>query len=290
MSQKVIILFTEGDHDAAFIYRMLKANGFTKYSKAIKDFPKPLDQLLASDVLNTSVPDESLQNARTRFLPSNVVTVDDNLLLIYSLQGESRGDKRIKLIEALNSLNTKDPNEIQAMAGVTLAALYFLDSDDKGIAARLKEINLELQAIFSEVQFEPITSNGSIQTIDDVIVGAYIFVEDGSEYGKLEDVLLPIMEIGNEDIFDKARQFLSIHESTSLFKGRIEYNVDASIKKVHGEKYHPKKSLIGTIGQLQKSGKSNTVCISDASYLNDAKLGESLVCKNIIAFIKSAMA
>ena len=51
MAQNIVVILTEGDHDAAFLYRILKANGFVKYSKLIKDFPVPLNNLLATDGL-----------------------------------------------------------------------------------------------------------------------------------------------------------------------------------------------------------------------------------------------
>lgn len=289
MAQRIIILLTEGDHDAAFLYRILKANGFSKFSSAIKDFPNPLNNLLASDVLNISIPEESLQSARTRFLPSNVMTYGDNMLLVYALQGESRRDKRIKLIDAFNMLNDPDPNAIQAMTNSTVAVLYFLDADDKGVQTRLAEINHEMTMIFADTPFEALSENSSVTTIMDVVIGAHIFTEDDMDTGKLEDVLLPMMEAGNEEIFKEAYHFLSIHEDTSLYKGNVEYNEDASVKKVFGEKYHYKKSLIGTIGQLQKSGKSNTVCISDAKYLNDKKISANPSCCKIIDFIRKSM-
>lgn len=290
MAKNIVVILTEGDHDAAFLYRILKANGFVKYSKVIKDFPPPLNNLLATDVLNVSVPDESIQNARSRFLPSNVVTEGDNMLLVYAIQGDSRGDKRKKLIDAFNILNTKDAAQIQVAKDTTISILYFLDADEKGIATRLSEINAELTTAFAGIAFNPFTANASLKTIDDILIGAYIFVEAGKQTGKLEDVLLPMMEADNEDVFKEAKLFLSIHEKTNLFKGKVEYSTtDASIKKVIGEKYHPKKSLIGTIGQLQKSGKSNTVCISDASYLNDTKLTTDATCNEIVAFIRKSM-
>jgi hypothetical protein len=289
MAQNIIILLTEGDHDAAFLYRILKANGFTKFSNVIRKFPPPLNELLSADVLNVSIPEVNIQSARTRFLPSNVVTEGENILLIYAIQGDSRGDIRTKLIDAFNSFNTKNPQQIQVSKDTTVSVLYFLDADDKGIDARLTEINNELTAAFAGVEFEKFTANASLKTVDDILIGAYIFVKAGEQTGKLEDILLPMMEAGNEDIFKVANSFLSIHESTKLYKDKIELNEDKSIKKVFGDKYHPKKSLIGTIGQLHKSGKSNTVCISDAHYLNDEKLKASGVCKDIVLFIRKAM-
>lgn len=245
--------------------------------------------MLAADVLNISIPDESIQNARTRFLPSNVVHFENNLLLIYSLNGESRSDKRIKLIEAFNILNTTDENEIQVMDDTSVSFLYFFDADDKGTAQRRTEVNDELSRVFKD-KFSPIDTISEIKLIDNISFGLYVFTEHGQDIGKLEDVLLPMMEEGNEDIFIEARQFSSIHEGTKLYQGQVEYQNDTNIiKKVFNEKYHPKKSLIGTIGQLEKSGKSNTVCISDSKYLNEDKLTTNNACNQIISFIKKAL-
>lgn len=289
MAQNIIIILTEGDHDAAFLYRILKANGFAKFSKIIGKFPPPLNDLLSKDILNVSIPEVNIQSARTRFLPKNVVTEGENIFLIYAIQGDSRGDIRTKLIAAFNNFNTKDPQEIQVIKDTTVSVLYFLDADNKGIDARLTEINNELTAAFAGVVFEKFTANGSLKTVDDILIGVYIFVKAGEQTGKLEDILLPMMEAGNENIFQLANSFLSIHKDTILYKDNIELNEDNSIKKVFGDKYHPKKSLIGTIGQLHKSGKSNTVCISDANYLNDEKLKASEVCNEIVKFIRKAM-
>lgn len=289
MAQNIIILLTEGDHDAAFLYRILKANGFAKYSNVIKNFPPPLNELLLEDILNVSIPEVNLQSARTRFLPSNVVTEGINTILIYALQGESRTDNRVKLIDAFNSFNTKNTRQIQVLKDTTISMLYFLDADNLGINARIKQINDELTVAFPGVEFDKITDNASLKMVDDILIGAYIFTESGKETGKLEDILIPMMEDGNEDIFKEAKVFLSIHESTNLYKGKVELNEDKSIKKVFGDRYHPKKSLIGTIGQLHKSGKSNTVCISDSYYLTDAKIIADAACKSIVEFLRKAM-
>jgi hypothetical protein len=289
MAQNIIILLTEGDHDAAFLYRILKANGITKFTSLIKDFPSPLNKLLAADIINVSIPEVNIQTARTRFLPSNVVKKDDNIILIYAIQGDSRADIRVKLIEAFNNFNTNDSEEIQVVEETTIAALYFLDADDLGIQYRLDQINEELRTAFEGVAFDVFTENSTIKIVDDILVGAHIFVEAGTEKGKLEDILIPMMKSGNEDIFGIADCFLSIHEDTNLFKGKVKYDTAGKKNKVYGDKYYPEKSLIGTVGQLHKSGKSNTVCISDSNYLTDEKIIASPVCIQIFEFISSAL-
>ena len=106
----------------------------------------------------------------------------------------------------------------------------------------------------------------------------------------LEDVLIPLMKEGNNDIFEAAETFLTTSTTSSLFKDKLKYDdKKVIIKKVNNQKYSHLKSLIGTIGQLQKSGKSNTVCISDSDYLNDTKILKNVTCIEIVSLIKQVM-
>lgn len=285
MAQNIIILLTEGDHDAAFIYRILKANGFPKFSKKIKDFPPPLNELFAKDILNVSIEEVNIQQAKSRFLPTNIMQKDKNLILIYTIGGDSKSEIRIKLISVFSDLLSNDKDQIQVIKDSEISFLYFFDSDNKGVSKRLNEINAELKVVYKSVFSLGFTKNTEIIEINEIKFGAYIFTEKGKDVGKLEDVLVPLMEKDNEDIFKAADNYLSIHGNTNLFKNKIQYRADKSIHKVYDDVFHYKKSLIGTVGQLQKSGKSNTVCISDAEYLNEVKIKASSACVDIFAFI-----
>lgn len=287
--KNITILLTEGDHDAAFLYRILRANGFDKYSSLIKDFPNPLNSILASDIMGVPIPEINIQHAKTRFLPNNVVIEKGNIFLIYNIGGDKKAEARKKLISAFRSIYADNEEEIQPVQDTAMAILYFFDSDDKGIGYRLNQVNQELNEVFTGFQFENILGNGMTTVINNITFGAYVFVEEGSDKGKLEDVLIPMMREGNENIFESANAFLSIHEETNLFKGKVTYHEDRSIHKVINEKYDAKKSLIGTIGQLQKSGKSNTVCISDSDYLTEDKIISNETCNLIVQFIRKTI-
>lgn len=43
--EKICIVFCEGQHDIAFVSRVLKVNGYNGYDKKIKQFIKPFDTL-----------------------------------------------------------------------------------------------------------------------------------------------------------------------------------------------------------------------------------------------------
>jgi hypothetical protein len=216
----------------------------------------------------------------------------DNIVSIYRVGSDSKDKIRIDFIKAVNALNIDDPDAIQVIKDTQISILFFFDADDKGVDKRIEQIKKELKISFSVSEAENIDmlENKKILSIEDINVGGFIFVESGKNTGLLEDILIPLMKQENDDIFNAAETFLDIHEKTSLFKGKVKYDETGTIKKkINGEKYAHKKSLVGTVGQLQMSGKSNTVCISDADYLNDEKIKANSTCIDIYTFILKAL-
>lgn len=296
MVKNIVFILTEGDHDSAFIYRILKANGMTTNHKiAIKDYPTPLKELMTNGISSIPVEELNMEVARSRFLPSYIMQKDDNIVSIYRIGGDSKETIRTGFIKSINAFNTPDPDAIQTLKDIQISVLFFFDADDKGIGTRIDQIKKELKLSFPESEVENIDKlvNKEIFLIEDINVGGFIFTEVGKDVGLLEDILIPLMKKENEGIFYMANYFLGIHEGTNLFKSKVEYGgmiIDKTkIKKVNKQKYSYKKSLVGTVGQLQMSGKSNTVCISDSDYLNDEKIKLNTTCVDIYNFIQKVL-
>ena len=294
IENNILFILAEGPHDTAFMYRILKANGFREYNKKIKDFPKPLDSLLQKDILNVSIPDENIQNARNRFLPSYVMQLDNNLIVLYSFRGDTDGKGRISLINTVNLFNIVDEEDdlaYPASPNTSFNILYLFDADEIGTNGRMNQIKGELVKAFPDFTFATTYSASTFHTIEDMKIGAYIFREEDNDKGMLEDVLLPLMQDGNDDIFEAAETFLAVNHTCNLFDGKLILTEDEEPKlfKVNGKKYFHRKSLIGTVGQLQKSGSSNVVCISQADYLNNEKIKASKTCNEILDLIKTVM-
>ncbi len=292
MINNVLFILAEGEHDTAFLYRILRVNGFTNYKSTIKDYPKPLNEFLLSGIAKVSFSDTKLQEARRgSFLPSYAMVSETNLIIIYSIGGDSRSDLRTSIIKSLNAFNVEDEDALQAYPNANLSVLYFFDADDKGTEYRMNQTRDELILAFPDFDFEDTYNASTFYTIEDMEIGAYIFREVDNDKGMLEDILIPLMKDGNDDVFEAAETFLEIKTTCTLYKDKLKYDKkDATLlKKVSSDKYYHKKSLIGTIGQLQKSGKSNTVCISDADYITEAKILENATCIEIIDLIKTVM-
>ena len=291
MANNTIFILTEGDHDSAFLYRILKANGFTSYKEKIKDYPAPLNRFLQADIVNVSIPEVNIQEARTRFLPYYVMQYKDNLIFIYSIGGDSKNKIRTKLVKSLNALNTTDKDAIQALPNTSICVLYFFDANNKGTNFRINQIIEELTCAFPQVPFEETThyKASTFYEIENLKIGAHIFRKTEEDNGKLEDVMLPLMQQGNDDIFEAAEIFLKTNTTCNLFKDRLKYDENNELKKVNKVKYYPLKSLIGTVGQLQKSGTSNTVCIGQTDYLSNDKILGNDTCKEIVELLKQVI-
>ena len=99
------------------------------------------------------------------------------------------------------------------------------------------------------------------------------------------------MKADNQEIFDKATEYLQLKDDSRLKK--------LEIKKENGEitevrtgdkmKFDLPKSEICVAGQLQNSGKSNVVIIKDCDYLNLEKIRNSRKCQEITEFFKKIL-
>ncbi|GHT97819.1 hypothetical protein FACS1894142_3190 [Spirochaetia bacterium] len=292
MPKNFVFILTEGSHDAAFIYRILKANGLKTNHSIIKDYPAPLNELFKAGLYSVPIEDLNIEAARSRFLPCYVMQKDENAILsIYVMGGESKKEKRNEFVKTINAFTDSDTDAIQTIPGISISVLFFFDADDKGIGWRISQIKDELKFSLPDVDNADIDkiANKEIISTGNINVGIFVFTDKGKDTGLLEDILIPMMMQENEDIFGKAEDFLGIHREAALFRDNVEYDSTGKTKKVFGEKYYHKKSLIGTVGQLQLSGKSNVVCINDAAYLTDKKIKSNDTCVDIFLFVMKAM-
>ncbi|MBK9356830.1 MAG: hypothetical protein IPN08_05495 [Bacteroidales bacterium] len=184
--------------------------------------------------------------------------------------GDSRKDKRQKLLSDLNSFIPKSESEFSSLPERTvLSVLYFFDADNKGVKNRLVEVAKEINEVIGEIEENSFIENGHVISLfeNKLKVGAYIFYKHGEDSGKLEDILVPLMKLENDKIFEEAEKF-------------IDENYDA--KRCVANNFDKKKSLVSTTGQLQKSGSSNVVCIGQTDYLSAEKIKANAQCMEII--------
>ncbi len=269
MATQIIALICEGAHDVEFLSRILKSNNFSNNDGLkIKEYPSPIDQLLKSEATKTNVDDLNLLTVRQVLLPGATLRKENTFFLLYALGGDGKKEIRKQLLSDFYMLIPKE-NEISSLPDDTsLGIVYFLDADDKGIAVRISELNNEINEVVGNT---PFTNHREIFDQSGLKLGAYIFTGADNDKGKLEDVLMPLMKLNNEAIFDSADSYL-------------QANFNDTRK---AQKYDNDKSIIGVVGQLQISGTSNTVCIKKSDYLNDEKIKSNPKCIEIVEYINS---
>jgi len=264
MVNHIIAVLCEGPHDIAFITRILKFNEFKSFQGTkLKDYPKPIDSFLKTEVLKTNVDDLNLVEIRQVLLPLSTLKKGSNYLLFYSLNGDSKKAERQRLLKDFYNFIPKE-NEISVLPEDTkLSVIYFFDADEKGVKTRIAEINEEIN---QTIGVSPFTDHLEIRTFNNLNLGAYIFSSsDGN--GKLEDLVIPLMTDQNEGIFQAANSFLD-----------SQFNESRKIK------YDRDKSLIGLVGQLQLSGCSNVVHIEKTDYISIDNIKANDKCLEIASY------
>lgn len=267
MANNIIIGLCEGPHDVAFLHKILKSNSF-KTSQNIKlaEYPRPMNQLMVEEVKKTNINELNLQTARSVLLPGSVLRKENNFVFLYSLGGDTRKEIRQTILKRLISLLPKDGKYEVIPNDTSINLLYFFDADEKGENTRYNEVKEEVIQILKDSTFDDETR---LLKFNELLLGCYIFSNDDGK-GKLEDLLIPLMSTGNEEIFKKANEFY-----------------EQFYDEVRGKKgADKKKAIIGVSGQLQKSGSTNTVIIGQSDYINSAKIKESSKCSSIIHFFE----
>jgi hypothetical protein len=291
MAKQLVIVLCEGPHDVAFLVRILKCEGFESNEKTkIGDFPPPLNDLLKQEAQKADVERLNLQEISKVLLPFKTLKRDENYLFFYSLGGDGKKAERQKMLETLLSYIPVDAGEISVLPTDTkLALLYFFDADEGGVKARIRAVNEEINGILL-LETDVFANHAETKTVHQILLGNYIFSDPRTGKGRLEDILLPLMSKNNDGIFNGAKKFLQEQfDQQRLFKLKLkrENNIVheyRSQKKDDKFKFDPSKSQIGVAGQLQESGFSNVVAISNSDYLTFDKIKNDAVCQEIARF------
>lgn len=294
MNTNIFFILCEGPHDVAFINKILKTEGYKSFeNKKINELPFPINDLIVNEAKKSNVEDLNIQELRQSLLPTNSLQKDNKYVFLYILGGDSRKDRRKGLIQKLKSYI---PEQGEITAGrinddIILNVIYFFDADQIGIKKRLTAIEKEMKEVLISLPDNSLDQNGKCINCEGLTIGCFIFTGNNNDTGKLENILLPLMKVENEKIFEGAESFLNnFYDEERLYPMKIEIKEGGitetrSNKEGDKLKFDKEKSLIATVGQLQKSGMANTVCIGQTDYLTLMKIKADQKCQEIIEFI-----
>jgi hypothetical protein len=262
---KIIITLCEGPHDVEFLYKILRTTGYRTYGKKVEELPVFLKEHVLSAFRKFPYEEKNLYERPV--LPTlGYHEAKDILMMFYALGGDGKIDEANFVIRAFQDLII---TKIHGQIDMGLAFIY--DADDDGVASRVNNIKTNFRRLLPEI--ENIDHNKVISGNEYQAIGAYIF-SNGDGIGKLEDILLPLMKEDNEPIFDDAQKYLNDHFDDTRFKNPRDMR----------KYYDHKKSLIGMAGQLQRSGRNNTMIIKDSDYITTEKIEGHATCMEILAF------
>ncbi|GEM66250.1 hypothetical protein SF1_42320 [Sphingobacterium faecium NBRC 15299] len=294
MANKIIFALCEGPHDAAFIYRVLKASGYESYEKvSIKDLPFPVNSLITTEANKSNVEDLNIQTIKQSFIPNNSLKKGDKYIFLFVLGGITQFDK---ISNFINKVKAFIPEEGKITTGritddTEINISLFFDADEDGVNNRLNMVNRNLNGSINS-KIDLFTQNSMNVNVQGIGLGVHIVTGQNDNTGKLEDILVPLMKLDNELIFESAEKFLTDHFADNrLYNLRIIKDdngmkmEERSTKLKYKLKYDKQKSLVATVGQLQKSGGANTTCISQTDYLTMNKIIDNHKCQEIIGFI-----
>lgn len=273
---KIIIAFCEGQHDIAFLSRILLVNNFEAYNKKIKDYIPPLNELFKKALSMTTIADKKLGFQSEHMVPSVAyVKEDEALVLLHNLSGDNCSGKRTQILSMYQTITKETDDDFSEDFDLSFKFLYFLDADQKGIKERENEIN-------NEVNLHDKIEHGTVKTIQNYEWGCYIYHDDQHHmsYGTLEDILLQLMQPDNEQIFKDAENYIN---NNRLNEERQKEFVCTNTSQCYKEriKFQEKKSIISIAGQLQFSSMSNAVIIAKSDYIKHTDINNNSHCQQI---------
>lgn len=265
---KIIICFCEGQHDIAFLSKLLFAHGFKEYEKKLEAFEEPFGEQFITLLRTTVISDRKLGFQPTNHKISSVsISKDETLILFHNISGDGNKVARKEVLEMYKNLKGDDDFSKYEF---NFRFLYFFDADTNTVQSRINDINTELS-------LSNTLSQGTVVNNKEEY-GCYIFHKDLNG-GLLEDLLLELMTPDNEDYFQNSHNF--IKDNTIDFSRQKEYKCFSGTYGT-SVKFKEKKSIISIAGQLQFSGMNNSVIIAKSDFIKKNDILNNTNCEDII--------
>ena len=256
---KVLFIFSEGPHDAAFIKQVLELNLGINHTKCkIKEFPAPLNAIFKQTMQEHDMGDMSLDMATKFFLPDYVFRTDSSFILLFNTGGKDN----VKVVKQLLSqilLRMQKQDKSFDFSLSDIRCLFIYDADYQQSSVRIQEMQEKLFPITendaypddAEMQSEPPTVLLNQDT------PAFYTWPDNSGTGTLEDILLPMYETAHADLLSNAEAFVN-ENFTRNFKCDKGTPAEICAKREKSQ-----KAQITIAGQGKSPSYSMTVIVKE---------------------------
>ena len=245
---------------------------FTEYKNKINDFIFPFNKQFISELSKKPIESRTIGYQSQYKVPAVVLVKDDEYIFFHNLGGDGRVAERNNIVKMYNNLISSGEDDFTSELELEFRFLFFFDADDIGIDDRVEELKNELGC--DELEHCNIILHKNEE------FGCYVFHEEGSNIGTLEDLLISLMQQENEQIFEQSEKYL--FKNVLAEERQKEFKcIGAEQRYTGSSKFKEKKSIISLAGQLQFSGMNNSVIIAKSDYITREKLMANAQCIEI---------
>ena len=278
MSQQGLLIFCEGDHDIAYLFKVLrKVMGFSQQSHLkLSTLPSPINDLLVQQVKQRPFDELALEMAHQFFLPEKILNKDDQWIFLFNRRGESRYDDTRTFLDKFTLLL----ETVATFGGDTVLEnmryLFTFDADDKGINDVKKRLSDHLPEVNRAPFFSSIWAPCEHAFAAQQDNKALYILAGEPEQGTLEDILIPIItsKPDNETHLERAKTLLSeLKNWPDTIAGQSKLL----------------KAAITTIGQKDKPGSSLNVVIQQSKLISDEALKNCTKTQRLVQFLTDFM-
>lgn len=264
---KGVLIICEGRTDVEFIAGLLKSDGYQEFKNTLGNLPEPL-----YGYLKKSIDEFEYDSSRLRMGPLLPTVYVKNAqgsvyAILYAIDGTGNIEKAKKVVSDYGLLLRLGPKLKNWTLQLSLCFIF--DSDQRGVDDTLDWVMNQFKDSINKV-------GNLLDTFDHSEfnkVGACILSgEDG--YGTMEDMLMPLLSIGRETLYEQASTFLATHSFRRDKSGSTVIDENKTRADL-------RKSTIAVVGQFASSGLSNADTIrKDGAWKGNVAKSEK--CNTII--------
>lgn len=264
------IVLSEGPQDAAFLKRVLKSNGMEECKLSIGDYPLVISNYLKGLFNQSNFNGDSVLQARINFFfPAQALQAgNDEILLLFTTGGKDNHVLRKKIVKDFLSTFGNELAE-KFTSDCKLKIIFNIDVDNGEISDCENMINSELNEIMKDF---PGVNHMKWVEYHNIGWGLFAFAHPDTGKGRLEDLVIPLIERESGDAINGTRLFID-----SI----------PSFKSLNGKKFKTdkEKALIGIVGQITNSGAANTTIIEKTLLINNQHIQDDKACTELYKFI-----
>lgn len=261
---KLLLLFSEGPHDVAFIKLVLELGLDIRHIEHVRinDFPNPLSKIFMQILKEHFVDDVALEMVHRFSLPNYVFRKDDSYIMLFNTGGK---DKFFVIKQLVSKIYLK-LNEQDASFDFTPSDIIYLftyDSDFKTAENEDKEIRNNLFPITENDAYpedkEFFSENPKVFLAGNEENLNFFFWPNNEDKGTLEDILLPIYKSNNQILLQNTENFVDDNFSDIFCIADKNEQEKVSITAAK----HKAEITMAGQGKKNKAGKPMSAIVMD---------------------------